>query len=341
MRQLGLVLLAALPASAEGEPSLKELLEGYGREMSGQGFSNTIPVEQAILRARDAGDFASLAEFAGDERFGSEILWALGEARKEEGKALEAFGKLPLSARADAALSVAAYRSDAARTALANVLAAPDLDEACRGRIEAALLRAGEPKPLAAAKAALQAKDAERVADALLLLGDARASEFLEEALRRASDGTKLKGERRSQFPEVTTSTAEDGTTTQTTTQPLLATVGEAALEAASRMVASTTPEQMAWWCDVERGPRFARGDEGAKLLRQWIAEDRKARKAKAVGAEEALLAVTRALRQQAPEDPIEMRLVSVAFDKAWTIRYRLGDAEDSAMVDAAGKLMR
>jgi len=341
MRKLLPILLVLIVARAGDAPTLKDLLESYGSDMEGRGSSNTIPVEQAILRARDEGDYGMLAEFASHPRFGPEILWALGEDRKEEAKALAAFAGLPASARAAAALSIGAYRSDGARKALAQLLADPGLEAPARARVQAALLRAGDPKMLAAAKAALGGKDAEKAADALLLLGDARAAEFLEEALRLASDGTKVGGDRRSRFPEVVTTTNEDGWVTQTSSEPRLETLGDVALEAASRMVAPTTPEQMAWWCEVEHGPRFPRSDAGRKLLRQWVGEDRKARKEKAVGAETALLAIARKIRQEMPEEPVEMTVLSVAFDKAWTIRYRLGEAEAAATVRPSGEVAR
>jgi len=338
MRSFVLVLFT-LAAAAQDAPSLRDLLGRYGTEMSGGGFSNTIPVEQAIVRARNMGDFKTLAEFAGHKRFGPEILWALGEARQEEAKALAAFSELPAPVRAQAALSIGAYRSDAARKALATLLADPELNDWARRRVRSALLRAEEPQALAAAKAALGGKDVEKVADALLLPGDARATGFLEDALRRASDKTKLAQERESIFEQVTTTRSPDGMVTETKSYPALVTLGDVALEAASRMVASTTPEQMAWWLDVERGPRFGPGAEGSRLLRQWIEEDRKARKARAIGAEEALRALMRSLRERTPEDPIEMRLLSVAFDKSWTFRYRAAGDEATATVDAAGRV--
>jgi len=336
MRLMTLFLLLAC-ALAEDPPSLRDLLGNYESDMAERGGSDTIPVEQAMIRARDAGEYAMLAEFAGHPRFGAEILWALGEARKEESKALAAFRTLPLPARLEAAFHVGNYASEAARKALLELRDDPALEASMRPIVESALLRAGETKAREAVRAALAGKDAEKAAEALLRLGDARASEFLGEALRRATDATKLANPPASRFEERTRTDGPDGSYTESTTFPSLPTLGEVALEAASRMVASTTPPRIGWWYDVERGRRFPSGEEGAKRLRQWVEADRKAGKAKAVGAQEAVSALFRRLRADAPEGPMEVSVLSVEFDKAWTIRYRLSGEEASATVDAAG----
>ena len=72
------------------------------------------------------------------------------------------------------------------------------------------------------------------------------------------------------------------------------------------------------------------------KRLRQFVAADAKARKAKAVDAFAALLAVQDALRPTAP-DMAEWKLVAAAFDQDWTVDFTLGDAAGRMTVDATG----
>ena len=358
MRTTALVLMAALagaafaqdppkpdaPASAPADPieTVRAELAAYDAAMAGGGGVDTIPTERAILAAGGAAKPDALVEFAGHRRFGPLVFTVLCErrARSLEPKLLEAFRALEPEGRAETARALAALCTDGVRSALRETAAIDAFlaDGPPKAALRAALVRAGDAASVADVRKGLASKDADETARALLLAGDARASvDFLADAARLADDARKLAARAPSQWPDTRVTKSDDGlTTTSESVAVELTTVGDAAVEAANRMFATTLPEWTAWWYELEKGPRFGRGADAVKRLRAFAAEDAKAVKAKAARAGDAVSAVHRALRRKQAEGG-DWTLVAVAFDKAWTVTYTLDGAAGTALVDAGG----
>src|SRR6185295_5480170 len=149
----------------------------------------------------------------------------------------------------------------------------------------------------------LASKDVAELAKALVTAGNGRAIEFVGDAARLADDARPLAAAVASMWPETRTTKSADGNSTTSETVPVnLTTVGELAVEAANRMGASTLPDSVLWWYEIEKGPRFGRGAESVKRVRQFAAAEAQAVKAKAVGGFGAVAALKSALRPSAPD---------------------------------------
>jgi hypothetical protein len=301
-----------LRAGEDPGARLREMLAGN------EPLGNTIPLEQEILALRDAGEAGALLEFAGHERFGFLVLWALTEIARPETEAavLKAFAALPIAERAGAAVWLAAFRSDGVRAALRALRAEKELPEGSRGAVDAALLRAGDEKADGAVRAALDGTDADAIARALLLAGDARRADLLPEAAKRATDARKLAAPVASVFP-VRVRTEIPGGWSETTTYPELATLGEVAVEAASRMAKPLTPEMIAWWYEPEKGARFPNDEAGRRLLAAWVEAEAKAAAAMGPGSGAAVAKLFAGLRGKHP-DFLDVRITGISFDGAF-----------------------
>lgn len=355
-RSAALVLAAAVVASwpcaagrAEGEAregpagaaSLRALLDAWDRRKPGE-FADTIPVERAVLDAADAGRADDLLAAAAHERFGTLAFGVLceGSAPVPVEKALARFRALPVERRVESARALAALGTEPVRSALRELAADEDVagEPPAAAAVHAALLRAGDPAVLAATRAALGSKEPATAARALLLCGDARAArEFLAEAARLADDRRALDPPLESQWPERVTESAPDGMVRTTERPRALRTVGEAALEAASRMCATTLPDWVAWWREPERGPRFPQDAQGAKLVRAFVAADAAAGRAKALGACRAVGALVRALRGDG--EPHVFRLTGIAFDGSFGVEFEWDGAARRATVSSEGSV--
>ncbi|MCE9637292.1 MAG: hypothetical protein K8T90_16425 [Planctomycetes bacterium] len=332
-----------LPVTADAAADLTKALDAWDHRAQG-GFTNTIPFEKAVLRGAAEGAPEAVVAHVTHERYGALLFAALCERRPQgeaAAKLVEAFAAMEPEARVGSAISIAALGTDAARAALRE-LAAVDAFLASgppNDAIRAALVRSGDAAAVADVRKGLASKDVGDVAKSLLLAGDARATEFLADAARLADDVRKLPAPIASHWSETKTTKSEDGLTTRSDTIPVnLATLGDIAVEAANRMGASTLPGWVAWWYEIEKGPRFGRGVDGAKLVRQVAAEDTRAAKTKAPGLYRAIAAVQAAVRPTVAAMS-EWKLVSATFDRGWTIAYRIGDAPGTATVDGAGKV--
>jgi hypothetical protein len=335
---------AADPAKPPADPidGLRAELDRYDRRDEGAGI-DTIPIERAVLRAARESDPAAVVEFAAHPRFGGLVVATLSERRPSGTGAerlVKAFLALEGEARADSALSIAALASDAARAALRATATLEDFqaDGPRKDVVRAALVRAGDAASVAEVRSGLASKEPDEVVKALLLVGDARAVDFLVDVARLTDDPRKPASPPESRWPDTKATKSADGNTeTSESVAVPLATVGDAAVEAASRMFRSTLPEMTAWWYELEKGPRFPRGPDARRRIRQFVAEDAKAAKAKAPRASAAVAAVWAALRPKS-EEGAEARLVSVAFDKQWSVAYTLDGKPGSATVDASGR---
>jgi hypothetical protein len=291
-----------------------------------------------LAKALDAWDHRKVNDFSNTIPFEKAVLRAAAEA-----KIAEAFATLEPERQVEVALSVAALATDAVRAELKKLAANDAVASAGAPHdvIRAALVRAGDPGAVAELKKGHASKDSGEVAKALLTAGDARAVEFVGDAATLAADSRVLATSAVSRWSETRTTKSADGLSTTSETVPVnLKTVGEVALEAACRMGASTLPDSVTWWYEIEKEPRFGRGADAVKRLRQFAAADAKAAKAKAIGGFAAVAAVQAALRPGAPE-MAEWKLTAVAFDRGWTIEYRMGEAAGAATVDATGRVTR
>lgn len=348
MRTIAAVLVASCVLAgraAGGEPDaagtvaeLKELLKQY----DAAGGGNTIPIEQALIRLRDARAAAELAGFLGHRRFGFAAAWALSETGDASpAKAvLEAFQARDARGKLEMGLHLGAFRTEEVRAALRAWHEAADAGTKELAR--AALLRAGDPAVEKETLDALADRDPAACAKALLRVGDSRREDLLDRVAALAKDERAVPGDLKSRFGVRTRTQTPDGWTRETTDYPVLKTVGAVAIEAASRAVSPTTPEITAWWYEVEAGPRFAATPEGIAFLGAYAEASKAAAKAKGRTAREAVAAVTRWLK--ASDGDARARITGVAFRDGWVVRYRPvtdpgGEpgAEASATVDAEG----
>jgi hypothetical protein len=335
---------AAAAATEDPVAAARKALDAYDRRARGA-MTNTIPTEQAILRCAEAGKAAALREFLGHERFGALcfVLVCEAGAAEAESELLERLAVDTFLDRPGSALAIAGLRTEKVRAALRALAANEEVrtGEVSGAEVRAALVRAGDAAAIAELRTALASKDAGTAADALLAAGAARDATFLAEIAKLAADTRALSAPRVSRWNEE--KRIESGGMTSITSSPFpLATVGDVAVEAANRIHASALPGFVAWWYELEKGPRFGRGADALKLLATYVAEDAEARNAKARGAGEAVALVIRSLRKPGAE-MTSFVLTGVAFDKVWTVTYRLGGPDDAtdgaAIVDAAGNV--
>lgn len=325
--------LLAGSASADEGATLRKHLAAYDRA----GGGNTIPIEQEILRLRSSGAADVLVEHLGHRRFGPTILWALTEMKRPPpvDKILEAYRGYSAQEQLQAARSLAALATDEARTALRELSSRKEWNEHGLAIVRGALLRARDPATEEWVKRSLESKDADEVAAALLAAGNGRVERMLPAAAKLLDDGRTLEKSVRSRYKISVRKELPNGGVQISSRYPDLKTVGEVALEAANRMVAPTTPEYIAWWYELEKDKRF----DGAEKLRRYIAADRKAAKAKAPSATQAIAVVLAHLREQNPKGA-HVRIVEVRFrNKAWTIIFEIDGTETQRTVGLNGRL--
>lgn len=340
----------SLPALAsDGDASstvaeLKQLLAQY----DSAGGGDTIPIEQALIRLRDLKAGAELVPFLAHRRFGSVAAWALSEVgdAAQAGAMLDALQGRDAAGKAELALYAGAFRTEGMRAALKAFEGAAETSPAHRALAGAARLRAGDPALEKDLLERLKGKDARAIADALLTIGDSRRADLLGRVVAFARDARPVGAGLTSAFGVETVTHLPDGGVSSTTTHPELKTLADAAAEAASRLVAPTTPDMIAWWYETEAGPRFPISPEGEALLAAYGAAAAKAAAAKALTPGEAVAAVLRHVREAPGGEHVKARIASVAFAGTWQIGYRLqgggageGEAARTASVDAAGKV--
>jgi hypothetical protein len=344
---LALLLLAPLlpcaPLASAGEPPGPPADAGARlRDLLGSGSrgGNTIPIEQEILRLRDERSAEALVGSVGHERWGPIVLWALagiaGEA--EEATLLDAFARMPVPQRVGSATALAQRQSAKVREALRALLGEVGAEEGARQTVHAALLRAGDEATRGEVDAALAGSDVAAIVRALLCAGEARAAEYLPAAAALAGDLRPVTPPVRSAFG-VRTRTEIPGGFREETAYPDLATLGAVALEAANRIVGPDTPGMIAWWYEIEETPRFGAGEDGARHLAAYVAEDRKAAEAGALRAETAIRQVLEHLRRTRGGEGGKVRVTEVAFDGAWTIAGTADGGPWRASVSAKGEV--
>ena len=311
---------------------LRALLEEYDRA----GAGNTTPLEMAILELRDAGAVDALAGFLGHPEFGATILWAMVATGKPgvEARVLPAFLAFDAPTKTQAAIALGGLRTEEVRRALREAVAAARTDAAAAHLVplfEAALLRARDEATTKAHRADLGSKDADRVAAALLRAAEARETAFLADAARFAGDERPVANPVVSDWSVESVETNPDGGVTHRFDRPHRATLGAVALEAANRMVKSTTPDFIAWWYDLEKGPRFGFDAEAKGRIEAWVAAETSARKAKAPPSSEAVAALVRHLRQ-AGRGESTLAVTGASFEKGrWLLSYALDGAPATA----------
>jgi hypothetical protein len=345
------VCLSATRQARAGEPDvagtveeLKALLERYDRA----GGGDTIPIEQALIRLKDARAGKELVPFLAHRRFGFAAAWALSEIGDPvlAPGMLAAFKGREGNGKAEIALFLGAFRIDEVRAALRASLDGPEGAGAAKATFRAALLRAAEPAVEKEVLAGLQDKDPAACAAALLLIGESRRIDLMDRLAALAKDGRALPGEVKSRFGVQKTTRMPGGGMSMTTEFPVLKTVGAVAIEAAGVCVSPTTPGMIAWWYEAEVLPRFPQGPEGAAFLVSFAEAAGKAAKAKATGPGEAVSAAIRFLRSQPGNEESKVWITGVGFSERWEIRARLlagmgeGAAGDEKVVfvDREGK---
>lgn len=345
------VLLCPFVADARAEDAaepaalakVREAFAAYDEAMA-SGAADSIPAEKAVLDAAASPGRGRLTEHLPHPRFGGLVLHVLVDppVPATAPAIVEAFRAWAAPQRVAAAVDLGALGDDAARAALAELAADPDVEASApdAARVRAARFRAGDREVVAAVEKDLASKDPAAVAAALLLVGDARATRHLATASRLAGDGRALATPAASQWSVTTTTTHADGGTTTTSEPVALPTVGAVAVEAANRMCATTLPGFVAWWAEPERGPRFGHGPAGAKRLAAFLAEDAKAEKAKARRGLDAVARVLASLRPAAsPETSFEF--AGATFDRVWTVTATLGGAPVRHVVAADGTVTK
>jgi hypothetical protein len=327
----------AQPAPEDSVAALKDHLADY----DAAGGGDTIPIEKAVL-GLGASKPEALVPFASHRRFGPLVITVCAEAGPGRLAAdlVKAFDAHEIPARVESALGIAALQTDAARASL-RALAAADAvkgEESSAARVRSALVRSGDTPSMDAVRGGLGSKDADQVAKALLTAGDARAAEFLADAAKLADDARKLATPIASSWPETKVTKSADGLSSTTETVPVsLTTVGAVALEAASRMGATTLPEWVAWWAWPEKGARFGQGADGVARLRAFAAADAKAAPSKMPRAFTAVRAVVNLVAQTSGE-VAEFRFESATFGESWTVTGSVNGTKTAFAVDIWGK---
>lgn len=309
---------------------------------------NTIPREKAILELRDLGAARELAAFLDQARLRHLVVWALAEIGAPESAAacIDALADADVSTRAHASLDVAAFRTDAVRTWLAALAAEADAagKPPIVARVRAARIRAGDAAVTRRALDALDGDgdDAARCADALLALGESRRTEHLAAIARLADDGRALATPRPSAF---TTKVREDlggGRVRFKTERATLATIGDVALEAANRALRPTTPEQIAWWHEPERRPRFSLDASGRAAIAAHVAAESAAARAGAGDGRDAARRIFAAIRDDPRwrgDEPLDVRDVALRFVDGWTMRAVIGGKPVEAALGTGGRV--
>jgi len=334
---LALALPPALADEAPDDARLESLLAAYDR----QGGGNTIPIEKEILALREAGATQALARHLGHPRFGSTVAWALSSAADEDvaRQVVAAARTWPERTQAMAASSLARLPGKEAATFLRELAAIGDPNVWTRRAVQGALLRTGDEETVRAVKKALVAKDASVVAESLHAVALSYDPAWLSALARLLDDARTLPAKVRSRFKIESTERLDDGRTIHRAESPELETVGQLALEAANLLVRPDTPEMIAWWYELEKGPRFGFGEEGAGRLRHTVACDVQAARRKlptACAAVDALLAHLRGARPDAESFALER--LEVEKD-AWRLEARLDEAGLTAHVDASSRV--
>jgi hypothetical protein len=250
-----------------------------------------------------------------------------------EDAALRAFRSWPPDRQARAAIWLATWGTKAVRAALRELADGGSLEGNHLLRVEAALLRAGDAGVRAKVDAALKPDQGrpDELARALLLVGEARAVEYLDRAAHFVASKRRLEHPVRSAFRIEKTTKLPDGGQRVQTESPELRLLGEVALEAANCMVRPTTPDYIAWWYEMEKGPRFGWLPDGAERLRAHVA----------AGAEEATTAVAALLAhlRQTRDPHTRVAIGTVRRDGGWKISCTIDEEKVVATVDPRGNV--
>lgn len=316
------VLAASAPAAGDDKPPrrdgsrLQQLIAKYDQA----GGGNTIPIEQEIIDLRDGGHSQVLTTVLRHPRFGPLAVWALGDLEVAGRDALvaEAVTHWPRRAQIENAPIVAGVPGTAVRTWLTGLASETGLSDADRRHLRVALVRLGVPAARKKLRSELRSKDPGVVAEALLVVGDAHASELLSEVITHATSDLRLKASLTSRWKRQVRTESEDGSSSTTRSLPrTLRTLGEVALEAASRLVACTAPGYVAWWHDPETPPRFDPERRGLELLRAYGKASRQGIAAGAVPVNNAIRTAKGRLKSDAEKQRagIQVRVRAVEFD--------------------------
>lgn len=316
---------------------LRAMLARYDRHE----LDSTIPVEREILRLREMGAGRALLPFLSHPRFGTCVLWALSELGVEgaDEAAITMLDRREPAERAHASLWFAGLGTERTRAWLRELAADETLDEAARSRVQAARLRAGSPDARERLRGALRSEEPDARARGLLLAAEAKLDAYLARMAESVPDATPLETPVRSRFPVVEITHQPNGWTTETSTYPMLSTVGEVALEAANRLVAPTTPEEIAWWYEVEKGARFGPTAEGRALLEQQVGAAAAASEAGSMTLRSALRRLYGHLREER-EHLEEVVMRSIAFGpEGFRLGLLVDGDEITARVAASGEV--
>lgn len=325
---LAAVLGFAIAGRCEGQDAaataeeLKKLLVAYDKAKGG----DTIPIERAIIRLRNAGAGKELVPFLSHKRFGFVVAWALAEIGDEShaDAVLNAFQARKADGRHEMAFHMGAFRTEGVRGALRTLRDDSATQPVQKELLRIALLRAGDEKTEKEVLDAIGGSDVAACARALLLAGDSRRADLLPKIAGFARDTRPLGVEIQSRFPVEKK-------------YPALQTLADAAVEAASRLVAPTTPELIAWWYEAEELPRFPAGADGAALLQAYLDAAAKAAADGGIGPEVAVDAVVRKARAQGGDGRV--RIVSIAYTEQWEIGFRRSGKTGTGTIDREGNV--
>lgn len=281
---LGVVLAVATPAAEAQCSSVKSEDKAAAaaelQTLLDKRMMNTIPREKAVMKLRDLKASRELVRFLDVPRLNAMVIWALSEIGDPRSVApvLKALDRMDVKQRPYLGRFVASFRTPEVRA----WLEALSENEALSGSgaerwLLAARLRAGDPAVIKRVGGRLKSKDSTECASALLAMGDSREPAFLERIARFTGDRRSLDAPAKSVFGVEHRKKLANGGWSCSTVYPELKTVAEVALEAASRVVQPMTPEQIAWWHEMERAPRFPPDEDGAKRLKAFVDAERKA----------------------------------------------------------------
>ena len=344
---LALALVLATPVLAAPGDEEQEKAASALKTLLERPMMNTIPREKAVLRLRDLKAARQLERFLDAPQVNRTVIWALSEVGdagsvKPVLRALDSMGQAD---RTHLGLYVASFRTPEVQRWLETL----DRDDTItnpreKTRVRAARIRAGDESVLKGVLAGLKNPDPDVCAQALLALGQSQHPDYLKHIAPFATDRRTLKTPLKSSFSVQTREELPNGNVQFRSHRPGLATVAEVALEAASRALQPTTMEQIAWWYELEKGPRFTRDDAGARRLDRYVTANQKAARARCFPAHEAVqkfFAQLRASTDWGDDGAREVRDLDVTFQKkTWQITCEVnGQTRVTATVDSRGRV--
>jgi len=341
---LGIVLAWAAPAAgAQGASGGNEDKEAAAAELEAllnKRMMNTIPREKAVMKLRDLKASRELERFLDVPRLNDMVIWALSEIGDPGSVApvLKALDRMDVKQRPYLGRFVGSFRTPEVRAWLEALSENGALSGSGAERwLLAARLRAGDPAVIKTVRGRLKSKDPAECASALLALGDSRDPAFLERIARFTGDRRSLNAPVKSVFGVEHRKKLANGGWSCRTVYPELKTVAEVALEAASRVVQPMTPEQIAWWHEMERAPRFPPDEDGAKRLKAFVEAEKKAARKRVASSAVALRRLfdhVRASKEGEMAQAEKVKVLGAKLTSRWEFTIEMLGSRRTAAVD-------